>query len=53
MLAHFRATAAHYFCRLPKKSQFCNTKPAGRQSPPWFYIYIITTFEYDKSRIRT
>nr|DAI32814.1 MAG TPA: hypothetical protein [Caudoviricetes sp.] len=27
MLAHFREAAAHYFCRLPKKSQFCNTKP--------------------------
>lgn len=26
MVAHFYETAAHYFCRLPKKSQFCSTK---------------------------
>ena len=53
MLAHFREAAAHYFCRLAKKSQFCNTKPTGHQAPPWFSIYIITILEYDKSRIRT
>lgn len=51
MVAHFYETAAHYFCRLPKKSQFCNTKPARHQAPPWFSIHIIITFNMTKAEL--
>ena len=34
MVAHFYETAAHYFCRLPKKSQFCSTKTREALSTP-------------------
>ena len=41
------------FADCSKSRNFAIPNPAWRQSPPWFSIYIITTFEYDKSRIRT
>lgn len=41
------------FADCPKSRNFAIPNPAGRQSPPWFSIYIITILEYDKSRIRT